>query len=548
MSKHLLISFIGLLAVALALAQNQPADAAFHIMRVWEVMGGAFGNSTIQYVELRMPSPTQNFVNTHEICFFDAAGTAKARLAFTADAPLGPDGASILIGTSEFDAVWAAGSPDYIIGGTGSTMTALNGGDALHPVQIPGGKVGFGDYSASCGTPSVVDSLAYGVSGTVTADPCCNNGGAGGKFASDLPTSGTQAIKLTGEFCHPSAFDGSTCAMPPNNAVDYSIVDANVTANNPRNNGGLSGPLAQDTDGDGVLDGSDNCMTTANAFQGNQDSPADTLGDACDPDSDNDGDPNSTDPDDDNDKVFDIDEGECRDDVDGPDANTLVNDGCPQIGPTGESGAQCTSSTDSDADGYINDGCPGMSEPVACGGDPLSPARSPERLDTIGDDDGDGATNEALPAGSSTFDCDGDGWKGNQENLIYNDAPGTGRDQDPCGNNGWGSDLTGASNTLNIADIGSFLSPARGVDDGHGTFNKFSHTLDDTAPFNGVSGIEATMARWNLATPPHDGITAINIADLNSLLTGAVGSPARPPMFGGQQAFFTSGGVCPFPA
>jgi hypothetical protein len=192
---------------------------------------------------------------------------------------------------------------------------------------------------------------------------------------------------------------------------------------------------------------------------------------------------------------------------------------------------------------------------AACDGDSLNPAIRPERLDGVFagvSDDGDLAIDEALPAGSSGFDCDGDGWKGNQENLIYNDAPSTGRDQDPCGDNGWPSELTGVSNTLNIADIGSFLSPARPFDghvgpSGITSYNKFNHTLDDTAPFDGVSGIEAPMARWNLANPPHTGTTAINIGDLGALINGGVPSPARPPMFGGLPAFFTSGGLCPWP-
>jgi hypothetical protein len=55
------------------------------------------------------------------------------------------------------------------------------------------------------------------------------------------------------------------------------------------------------------------------------------------------------------------------------------------------------------------------------------------------------------------------------------------------------------------------------------------------------------VGRWNLQVPPHTATTAINIGDLNSLITGAEGSPARPPIFGGLQAFFTSGGMCPYP-
>lgn len=55
------------------------------------------------------------------------------------------------------------------------------------------------------------------------------------------------------------------------------------------------------------------------------------------------------------------------------------------------------------------------------------------------------------------------------------------------------------------------------------------------------------VRRWNLQLPPHLASTQINIGDLNALISGAVGSPARPPMFGGSVAFFTNSGRCPFP-
>jgi hypothetical protein len=165
-----------------------------------------------------------------------------------------------------------------------------------------------------------------------------------------------------------------------------------------------------DRDADGPLDDADNCPAVANAAQANAD--GDAFGDACDacPAT---ADPNSC-PDDDNDGFTDVNEGGtplCGANVnhDGNPVNddTLVNDGCPAVGPAE---ANCADTVDEDSDGAFNDGCPQI-----------------------------GSFSEA------------------QFKI------GTGS-QDPCGNNGWPLELvtTGLSaNRYNISDIGSFVAPIR---------------------------------------------------------------------------------------
>jgi len=57
---------------------------------------------------------------------------------------------------------------------------------------------------------------------------------------------------------------------------------------------------------------------------------------------------------------------------------------------------------------------------------------------------------------------------------------------------------------------------------------------------------DSNIARWNLLP---DAI--VNIGDLNALNPAVLAPTARPPMFGGQPAFFTDVGNgvggCPFP-
>ena len=153
---------------------------------------------------------------------------------------------------------------------------------------------------------------------------------------------------------------------------------------------------------------------------------------------------------------------------------------------------------------------------MACGSNAASAASVPERTDTPADDDGDTLVNEALPPGADAFDCDGDGFIGATETHV------TTSDQDPCGGNGWPSDLVPGPwqpNTLNIEDLGSFLMPVRRL----GT----------------SAGDAAFDIRWDLM-PGSTGGPTIDIADLAAMINGPSGYP---PMFGGLRAY---GKTCPY--
>jgi CSLREA domain-containing protein len=97
-------------------------------------------------------------------------------------------------------------------------------------------------------------------------------------------------------------------------------------------------------------------------------------------------------------------------------------------------------------------------------------------------------------------------------------------DKDPCGADGWPSDVDNQAlsfNELDIFDLTSFLGPVRRLDKNPGQ-----------------TGFDS---RWDL-TPGRGGLGAfLNIVDITTLLGGTTGNP---PMFGNTRAF---GKTCPFP-
>ena len=344
---------------------------------------------------------------------------------------------------------------------------------------------------------------------------------------------------------HPATTAGDHCDDPDAD----SVMDINDNCPD------ASNPSQADEDSDGPGNSCDNCPAIPNPDQANVD--GDVMGDDCDTDDDNDGptdgdetacgsDPASpgsvperingdgvgTEDDDDLDGTedeiqapvagFDCDGDGYKDDVEaafawpaavGPesagqctdldnvddDGDTRVNDGCPTVGTGPEldgTGARdhCSeapgTALDDDGDGTINDGCPGF----GAGGAEVSCAN-------IADDDGDNVVNDGCPGGATEH-------------------------QRRCtGFLAWPSDLNG-DGALNIVDVGSFVLPTS------------ARHFDQRA---------GNHKRWDIS--PSEPTTVINIQDVAALVLGAEGGPARPPMFGNQQAWgntsYGVAGTCP---
>ena len=207
-AQLLLVAIV--LSLSLVFVQGRSAHAAFHCIRIHAVMAGYNGDSSIQYVELRMSAPAQSFIIGVPVRFYDAGGTLKATFTFPIGVPNTALGDSILIATQEFNDATLGGNANFTF--TNGNTAGSNGGDPLHPVQSPDGKVTFAEGPTTCvlGGPNVVGSVAYGAfTGTVDY----------GSAATALPNPGdNRALRL-----------GNLNAEASNNSTEYSLNAVSTT-------------------------------------------------------------------------------------------------------------------------------------------------------------------------------------------------------------------------------------------------------------------------------------------------------------------------------
>jgi hypothetical protein len=314
----------------------------------------------------------------------------------------------------------------------------------------------------------------------------------------------------------------------------------------------VSNPTQTNSDTDTLGDLCDNCPTTTNSSQADYNPPpygsppvnpgSDGIGDACDFDHDGDGLPRPSDVDDDNDRVIDLDEGLCDgispsmmvpslnrperldglfagvdDDADGAVDEQVVCEGY-----------------DMDGDGYKDEAENGVDiDGVGSPDHPLCKANKNE--DSFEDslvNDGCAAVNAAEANCSNTVDDDTDTYINDGCPKVGTYAEdqheiGTGN-QDPCGSNGWPSDIISAPgsipdtlNRITIVDLTSFVAPTRRLDTrpGHANFNQ----------------------RWDLRPGPMTTGNWIMVDDLTATIAGTTGFPT---MLFGQRALNHSG--CPW--
>src|ERR1700736_4522188 len=93
------------LACAIAFVASLPtAKASFHLMQVYEVIGGVHGDTSAQAIELRMRASGQTFLsNAPKLVAVDSAGANPVTLInFGSNVAIGNLGSTVLITSSNF--------------------------------------------------------------------------------------------------------------------------------------------------------------------------------------------------------------------------------------------------------------------------------------------------------------------------------------------------------------------------------------------------------------------------------------------------------------
>jgi hypothetical protein len=100
MGRRIRAFLIALLALGVPAGALQISQAAFHLIRITEVYPGSPSNPSAQFVELRIPSSTENQVGGQSLRVYNAAGNLVGTYTFGANAAGAAAGDKLLIATA----------------------------------------------------------------------------------------------------------------------------------------------------------------------------------------------------------------------------------------------------------------------------------------------------------------------------------------------------------------------------------------------------------------------------------------------------------------
>ncbi|HTR02386.1 MAG TPA: S-layer homology domain-containing protein [Thermoanaerobaculia bacterium] len=211
-----------LVAALALLASASPALASFHLMKLKEVFPGTVAAPDAQYVMLQSYAAGQNFVGSHKIHVYDAAGTEVAGSPFTFPGTLanGPDQMEVLIATPEAASLFNVDAD--------LPMTAV--------LPRTGGKVCY----------DTIDCIAWGSYHGAAA-------GVGTPFNAPVGLVPGQAMQRRLDICM-GATTLEACDDTDNSANDFVFATPA-----PRNDAADLGTLPASTCGNNVIEGLESC-------------------------------------------------------------------------------------------------------------------------------------------------------------------------------------------------------------------------------------------------------------------------------------------------
>lgn len=210
-----------------------PANATFHFIKIVELFPGTAAAPDAQYVVLQMYAPGQNFLQGHELEFFDAQGTLVGSASFPSDVANGANQAKVLVATQQAASFFGV-TPDLLMS---------------PELILAGGKVCFA---------STVDCVGWGS----YSDPGNDDGGYGGGYGGDgvgVPFNASGGLVSGRAVLRRLNIAGSTTTLDAGDDTDNSATDFVFGLPAPRNNAGQLGHVPGATCGNGALEGLEQC-------------------------------------------------------------------------------------------------------------------------------------------------------------------------------------------------------------------------------------------------------------------------------------------------